>query len=178
MPSPEITMRDFIRPLAAVFGDPTRGEPSEFYASLCDHLTYTPADVLPAAAKHLQATKNFWPSIAECRDAVGKIMADRVSSSPIKVAPGRWSEEAAVAFIRKRAAGAEALAGGWHVALVEFVQDRHRLPDEAEKDEMRSAALRVDKKMREASGPMLAPIVRALRAKRLRIAEALCEVAA
>lgn len=173
MPDRETTMRLFVNPLAAVFGDPRRGEPGEFYTALCDDLASTPDDVLSQAMVTIRRTMKFWPTIAESRGVIDQIMAERAAEAPAQKAPGRWSEEAAIAYIRKREAGGDALAGGWHVALVEFVRDRHRLPNQTESDELHAMSWRVSEKLRAADGALLLPIARSLQTKRERIAVAL-----
>lgn len=173
MPAVDVTMRELVQPLAAVFGDPRKGEPAAFYAALCDDLAGYSEAAVKAAMVEIRRGWKFWPSISECREAASKAATAMAATAPSPRASG-WSEDAAVAFLRRKPMTARALAQGWHSGLVEFVQRNMREPKEPEAAHLRSISDAITARIDEgADHPMERSLSRAMLAKRNRLRERL-----
>lgn len=138
----------FVKPLADFFGrnpyGPGFARKLEPYASTLNE------EVLQSVASRIMETGKSFPSFASCRSALQS--SEAAMKAPISTEPRPWEHQAkdkadwkarldAVKMCRCRM-GEVADQEGWLPALVEFAQDRGRLPNEREIPQVRAVANR------------------------------------
>lgn len=167
MPTPDVTMRLFVQPIAALMGDPRRGDPEVIYAALCDDLVTASPEALARAVKTIRRDYRWWPALSEClaevRRAAEEIAAEQAAP---RREPVIWPDESSIRWLAGKPVGQMALDGDWHVQLIDFVVRSHRLPTEDEIADFIRQSEALTRRMDEASGPVMERFVRAIAGRR------------
>lgn len=136
---PSHVAQAFLRPLLAMFGQPSSDEPELYLAELGRHLRTYAAPELQRAADHLVRTHKGparWPKPAECIDACNEAR-EAISQSARAVKPSLlddWNTRASNAerLMMTTELGHEAAHDGWANGLRDFIMEHRRLPFENE----------------------------------------------
>lgn len=156
----------FVKPLADFYGRNPYGP--GFARKLEPYAATLNEEVLSSVASRIMETGKSFPSFAACRSALQA--SETAMSAPISTEPRPWQTQQkdklewkarleAVKLCRCPM-GEQADREGWLPALIEFAQDRGRLPNEREIPAVRAKARRSDEALDASRGtPFYASLV-------------------
>ena len=151
-------IKKFVMTVAVHFPVPARDDEAEVWmASMMHMLRQADSDVLAAAALHILDTRKpkvdgkWFPTPAECREACvaakAKLDTAKRADAPLLSNGQRdrspwagWRIDRADELIRTTAMGRAAAAGGWTLALHDFIRANQRLPHEHELGSIRATS--------------------------------------
>lgn len=184
----------FIKPLLGVFKRTPGADENPYFRLLKDKLSSFEQEDLLAAADHLStnAENQTWPLLRDCIRACEAARAKRLAAEnprpniPVPADGPRLPEAAAMRILAADVpeVALRACDGDWIVCLLEFVQDKKRVPTGREIDDCKAQTSRTDAKIEEhctlangsALDQMISRMINGIHAKRERVKSAMKEM--